>query len=180
MIYKRIELDRETEVPIHLFILNSICLGSGVMDKRIPDRHRSHIARLRQSRVLPNLKKAGRTSTLLLLLLCLFHPISGAQVSATLSGIVSDQSGAAVSAADITARNLDTNLSRETITDQAGRYQIVALPLGQYEVRVKRAGFAEAIRTGIRLVVGQDARVDLTLKVGAVSEEVKVSGDAPV
>ncbi len=54
-----------------------------------------------------------------------------------------------------------------------------ALPLGQYEVWVKKDGFAEGIRTGIRLVVGQDAKVDLSLRLGPVSEEVKVTGDAP-
>ena len=117
---------------------------------------------------------------LLCLLLCLCPSFASAQVSATLSGIVTDQSGAAVPAATATAQNLDTGLSRETVTDQAGRYQLFALPLGQYEVRVKKTGFAEAVRTGVRLVVGQDAKVDLTLRLGAVSEEVKVNGDAAI
>jgi hypothetical protein len=122
--------------------------------------------------------RARCASVVGLLLLCLCAPLVSAQVSATLSGIVTDQSGAAVPAAGVTARNLDTGLSRSTITDQAGRYQVFALPLGQYEVRVKKNGFAEGVRTGIRLVVGQDARVDLSLHLGAVSEEVKVTGDA--
>jgi hypothetical protein len=124
--------------------------------------------------------QAARATVLLFLLICLFHATGSAQVSATLSGSVTDQSGAAVLAAGVTARNLDTGLSRETVTDQAGRYQLFALPLGQYEVRVKKAGFAEAVRTGIRLVVGQDARVDLALRVGGVSEEVKVTGDSAI
>jgi Carboxypeptidase regulatory-like domain len=122
----------------------------------------------------------GRLLLLLLLSLFLTSSLASAQVSATLSGIVSDPSGAAVPSANATARNLDTGLSRDTVTDQAGRYQLFALPLGQYEVRVKKSGFAEAVRTGIRLVVGQDARVDLILRVGAVSEEVKVTGDSPM
>ena len=125
-------------------------------------------------------ERPGRLLLLLLFSLCLYPSFASAQVSATLSGIVSDQSGAAVPAASATARNLDTGLSRDTVTDQAGRYQLFALPLGQYEVRVKKAGFAEAVRTGIRLVVGQDARVDLTLRVGAVSEEMKVTGDSAI
>jgi hypothetical protein len=126
---------------------------------------------------------AERLYRLLLLLLfsfCLYPSFASAQVLATLSGTVTDQSGAAVSAAGATARNLETGFSRDTVTDQAGRYQLFALPLGQYEVRVKKAGFAEAVRTGIRLVVGQDARVDLTLRVGAVSEEMKVTGDSAI
>jgi len=120
----------------------------------------------------------ARLSTLVLLLQCLCVPFASAQVSATLSGMVTDQTGAAVSAAAVTARNLDTGLSRSTVTDQTGRYQLFALPVGQYEVRVKKDGFAEAIRTGIRLVIGQDARADLNLRLGAVTEEVKVTGDA--
>jgi Carboxypeptidase regulatory-like domain/TonB-dependent Receptor Plug Domain len=154
------------------------------MPNDVPDRSRLHTAAPGRSRALKaNLRRAsvaGRSSILLLLLLCLCHPIVSAQVAATLTGIVTDQSGASVAAASVTARNLDTDLSRETATDSAGRYQLFGLPLGQYEVRVKKNGFAEAVRSGIRLVVGQDARVDLTLRVGAVSEEVKVSGDAAI
>ncbi len=111
---------------------------------------------------------------------CCCVPSSRAQVSATLSGIVTDQSGAAVSAAAVTTRNADSGLSRNTFTDRTGRYQFVALPVGQYEVRVKKDGFAEAVRTGISLVVGQDARADLSLRLGAVSEEIRVNGDAAI
>ena len=139
---------------------------------------------LRRSRAVPNnyreANQSSRRFLLVLFLFCLCPSFASAQVSANLSGIITDQSGATVPAAIATARNLDTGLSRETVTDQAGRYQIFALPLGQYEVRVKKAGFAEAVRTGIRLVVGQDARVDLALRVGATSEEIKVTGDSAI
>ena len=140
----------------------------------------SRASALRPQHATASLQQSIRFSALLFLLFFLGHPFSSAQVSASLSGVVTDQSGAAITGAMITARNVDTDLTRDTSTDQAGRYQIFALPLGQYELRVKKDGFAEAIRTGIRLVVGQDARVDLALKVGAVSEEVKVNGDAAV
>ncbi len=122
--------------------------------------------------------RTSRSLVLVLLLLCLCAPWGWTRVSATLSGMVTDQSGAAVSGAGVMARNLDTGLSRSTVTDQTGRYQLFALPVGQYEVRVKKDGFAEGIRTGIRLVVGQDASADLSLRVGAVTKEVKVNGDA--
>ncbi len=118
--------------------------------------------------------------SLLILSVCLCPSFVSAQVSATLSGAVTDPSGAAVTGAAVTARNIDTGLSRRTVTNQAGRYQSFALPVGQYEVQVKKDGFAEGIRTGIRLVVGEDASADLGLKLGAVSEEVKVTGDAAV
>jgi hypothetical protein len=117
---------------------------------------------------------------LALLFSCLCAPFSAAQVSANLSGQITDQSGATVSAASVTAKNLDTGISRTVLTDQGGRYRFFALPVGPYEVRVTKAGFAEGIRSGIRLVVGQDATVDLSLRVGQVTEQVKVTEDAPV
>jgi Carboxypeptidase regulatory-like domain len=111
---------------------------------------------------------------------CLCAPLSTAQVSASLSGLITDPSRAAVPAASVTAKNVDTGLSRTVPTDQGGRYRFFALPVGPYEVRVTKDGFAEGIRSGVRLVVGQDATVDLGLRLGQVSEQVKVTGDAPV
>lgn len=103
-----------------------------------------------------------------------------AQVSADLSGVVTDQSGAAVTNAKVTLKSLDTGLLRISSSDQRGRYQFFALPVGLYEIRVTKGGFAEAVRSGIRLVVGQDANADVNLKVGRVTEEVRVNEDAPV
>ncbi len=91
-----------------------------------------------------------------------------------------DQTGAVVSGATVTAQNLDTGMSRTTVTDPAGRYELIALPIGQYDVRARKAGFAERVRTGISLVVGQDATVDLSLPVGNVNEQVKVVAPVPV
>ena len=55
---------------------------------------------------------------------------------------------------------------RETTSDAAGRYEVASLPVGQYQVRGAKSGFADELRTGIKLVVGQAATVDLELKVG--------------
>src|SRR5215467_12585520 len=111
---------------------------------------------------------------------CLSVCFSVAQVSARLSGAITDPSGAAVSGAAVTEKSLDTGISRTASTDSSGRYTFFALPVGLYEVRVTKDGFAEGIRSGIRLAVGQDASADLTLRVGKVSEQVKVMEDAPV
>jgi hypothetical protein len=103
-----------------------------------------------------------------------------AQVSAALSGRVTDQTGAGVPGATVTAKDTDLGVSRVTVTDAAGRYELPSLPLGRYEVDATKEGFAGAIREGIVLVVGQDAAADLSLKVGNVSEQVRVVEDAPV
>ena len=103
-----------------------------------------------------------------------------AQVSAIVSGTITDASGARVTAANVTVRNVDTGASRSTITDAAGHYQFTSLPVGQYEIRVGKEGFAQEVRTGIHLVVGQDAIVNTELRVGESSQQVTVSGDAPL
>lgn len=114
---------------------------------------------------------------LVLPLLCV-SPMS-AQVSATLSGTVTDPSGAAVTAANVAVKNVNTGVGRSTVTDDTGRYQAFSLPVGEYEIHVRKPGFAEEIRTGIRLVVGQAATVNLRLHVGEVSQQVTVNADVP-
>ncbi len=112
---------------------------------------------------------------------CAVFSISGyAQVSASLSGRVTDQTGADIAGASVTAKNRDTGLVRTTLTTQTGRYLFVALPIGQYELRVNKSGFAEEIRSGIVLVVGEDATANLRLHVGQVTEQVKVTDNVPV
>ena len=102
------------------------------------------------------------------------------QVSASIQGSVSDASGAAVKGAAIQAKDLETGGIRSTVTDDSGRYLLLALPVGEYEVRASKSGFQDAVQTGIHLVLGQEARVDLRLQVGAVKAEVSVTSDAPI
>ena len=108
-----------------------------------------------------------------------FGPMAVAQVSASLSGTVSDPSGATVTSAAVVVRDMHTEVQRDTATDAAGRYQLLALPVGEYEISVKKQGFAEEIRRGIQLAVGQDATVDLRLQVGEISQQITVEADAP-
>ena len=103
-----------------------------------------------------------------------------AQVSASVTGQVTDPSGAAVVGAKVGARNVDTGAVREAVADGEGRYVVAALPVGNYEIQASEQGFKEEVRSGIHLVVGEEATVDLTLQVGEVNQEVAVSGDAPM
>jgi hypothetical protein len=116
----------------------------------------------------------------LLAALLFLAPASRAQVSASLSGRVIDPASATVSGATVAAVNMETGEKRSTVTDDAGRYWIPAIPVGEYEVHVTKANFQEQIQTGIHFVVGQEATVDFTLRLGQVSEQVKVNADAPV
>ena len=102
------------------------------------------------------------------------------QISASLSGRITDPTGAVIPAATVTANNVETGVSRTALTDQTGRYQLLELPIGRYEVHASKAGFAEEKRTGILLVVGQDATADLTLHVGKVKQQITVTENVPV
>jgi hypothetical protein len=118
-----------------------------------------------------------RFAVAVLSLLLVFSVPAVAQVSAALSGRVTDQSGAGVPGATVTAKDTDMGISRDTVTDAAGRYELPALPVGRYEVAVTKTGFAVAVRSGINLVVGQDATADLSLKVGDVTEQIRVDAN---
>jgi len=114
-----------------------------------------------------------------LLLACASQPLR-AQVSASIKGVVVDASGAPVAGAEVTANNTETGAVRSASTDDAGRYQIIWLAIGPYELTVSKSGFQQAVREGIRLVVGQEATLTLTLQVSSVKAEVRVSEDAPL
>jgi len=103
-----------------------------------------------------------------------------AQVTGTIKGQITDPSGAAVSSANITIINSETDISRVTTSDTAGNYLVLALPVGNYKEKAAKAGFQESTRSGIELNVGQEVSVDLRLELSAVKAAVTVSEDAPI
>src|SRR5690348_8477421 len=116
--------------------------------------------------------------------LLFFFPAGAAclhsQVSSSISGAISDPSRARIPAAEVQVKDIETGATRHSTTDAAGRYQVLALPVGEYQLRVSKAGFQEQIRDGIHLSVGEEARVDVILQVGAVKQHVTVLEDAPL
>jgi hypothetical protein len=107
-------------------------------------------------------------------------PRSVAQTTASVVGTVADPSGAVIPGASITATEKGTGLKRAVRSNEHGVYVLSALPVGTYAISVEAAGFKHKTLTGIVLQVNQEARIDLTLEVGAVSEEVTVSGESPL
>jgi len=112
-------------------------------------------------------------------LLLVNSPRAAAQDSAAISGTVRDASAATVSMAAVTAENVETGAERATMTDPSGFYELLALPVGQYEVRVTKDGFREVLHGGIHLAVGQQAVVDFDLQVGPVTQQLTVTPEAP-
>ena len=107
-------------------------------------------------------------------------PLHAQVATGTILGNVSDSSGAAVPGATVTATNVDTQLSRDTTTDESGQYALRLLPLGNYKVEVTLTGFKTFSQTGILLEVGRNARIDATIEPGSVAESVSVVGNAPL
>jgi outer membrane receptor protein involved in Fe transport len=97
-----------------------------------------------------------------------------------ISGYVKDSSGAIVPNATVTAKMVQQDAVRTTKTDAAGFYSLLSLPPGQYEMSFELTGFQKQIQTGLQLTVGQNLRVDGTLQVGSVQNEVTVGAQAPL
>ncbi len=103
-----------------------------------------------------------------------------AQTTATMVGTVTDSSGALVPNANITVTQAETGLTRGIHSNDRGGYVVPSLPVGTYSVSAELAGFKRKTLTGIVLQVNQEARIDLVLEVGQVSETVTVSSEAPL
>src|SRR6188508_1730654 len=99
--------------------------------------------------------------------------------SASVSGRVTDPQGAVVPGATVMARQTETNVTRETTTDQEGRFRLPYLKVGRYEITVRLQGFADATRT-LALTIGSAFELPVALRVGGVETNVTVSAEASV
>ena len=116
----------------------------------------------------------------LVALLCNATPAWGQEVTASITGTVVDPSGAAVAGATVTARSVERGLTYTAVTNESGIYRIAQLPVGSYELKVEKSGFASAAFPAFVLTLNQVARIDVGMKVGQVTQTVEVTGAAPV
>jgi hypothetical protein len=120
-----------------------------------------------------------RSKWLVLIALLIVPSVLCAQQSTgTIAGVVVDSSGALIPGASITIKNLNTNFTWSAATTAAGEYQVSFLPVGTYEIAAEAKGFTKSARTGITLSASETARVDLTLKIGLVTQQVTVEANA--
>jgi len=116
------------------------------------------------------------TVSLSLVLPALLATPAKAQVTAAISGIVTDASGGAIGHADVEAREQQTGFDRSTVTDTRGRYDLVALPVGRYKVTVQKQGFSTAVYTGITLTAAEQGVMNFVLQLGTFRQQLTVKG----
>ncbi len=145
---------------------------------RIPTRRDASTATGRQG-----LAAEPRYVMWVVMALCamLMPVVTVAQIgTGSITGIITDPTGAVVPDATVTITNVATNVPRVTTTTTAGDYAMTGLLPGHYAVRVAKTGFRAATVPEFELQVDQKARVDLTLEVGDVTQTVEVQSAAPL
>ncbi|MEP6916099.1 MAG: TonB-dependent receptor [Acidobacteriota bacterium] len=100
--------------------------------------------------------------------------------AASLTGIVSDQSGASVPGATVTATNQATNVDYTAVSNASGTYTITSLPVGGYVIKAELSRFKTAATRAIQMEAKQIVRLDFKMELGALAETVEVTSEAPV
>jgi hypothetical protein len=124
------------------------------------------------------MKNLMKASAVLLLLAAFVVPAAAQSLTGVVTGTVKDEQGGALPGVAVTLTGKTGN--KTTTTEQNGTYRFVALDPGTYSVQTQMQGFAPRRQDNIVVSVGKDSLVDITLKVGGLSETLSVVGEAPV
>ncbi len=122
----------------------------------------------------------GLVAMAVAVMLCSAKATWGQDVTATITGTITDASGAPVAGASVSAKDMDRGTVWPAKTNTDGIYNILKIPVGTYSVKVEAKGFQTALYPPFTLVLNQTARVDVQMKVGAVSETIEVMGATPL
>ncbi|MGC2793723.1 MAG: carboxypeptidase-like regulatory domain-containing protein, partial [Candidatus Sulfotelmatobacter sp.] len=122
--------------------------------------------------------KGSRVALLLLAAIAIPAVSSAQDATGRIFGAVYDQQAAVIAAAQITVTNTATQVVRTAVTDDEGRFQVLALPIGSYKVKAEHAGFRTVISTEQKLLINQALRIDIKMEVGAASQTVDVGAEA--
>ena len=100
------------------------------------------------------------------------------QITGSIRGTVTDPSGAVVRDAAVSAKQIETGWLRTAVTDAAGAYILLELPVGHYELEVEAKGFQKYLQQGVSLNVNETAEIPVHLAVGTANQQVEVEADA--
>jgi hypothetical protein len=114
------------------------------------------------------------------LVLAAQHTVQAQTGAASLTGIVTDQSGAAVPGATVTATNQATNVAYTAVSNEVGNYTVTSLPVGNYVVKAELSSFKTTVTRAMQLEARQTVRLDFKLELGSLEETVEVSAESQV
>src|SRR6185369_12126767 len=127
------------------------------------------------------LHRSALTHLLLVLaLVTLGGPASAQQTTGSIAGVVVDDQGSAVPGATVTANNTGTGFTRTVTTNEAGLYQLAAVPVGSYQVVIELSGFTRVEVGGVTVNISATTDVNATLRVAQVAETVTVTAETPI
>jgi len=118
--------------------------------------------------------------TIVLLALFCAGPLCAQEVTASITGTVTDATGAVITGATVTATDVNRGTSWPATTNDDGIYNILRIPVGNYTLKAEAKGFQTTVFPQFTLVLNQVARMNVTMKVGSVSATVEVSSAAPI
>ena len=122
------------------------------------------------------MKKLALALSAIVLSLCL-QPAKAQDATGRVIGVVTDPAGAVVPDAKITVTNVDTGVSRETVSGPDGTYQVLLVPIGMYKVTAEARGFRKIVTDPQRLEINQSLRVDVKMEIGSTMETVMVEAE---
>ncbi|MGP8258307.1 MAG: carboxypeptidase regulatory-like domain-containing protein [Methanoregula sp.] len=118
---------------------------------------------------------AAMLANLLIIPLMFVGTAAAQNPGGTISGVVSDPSGAVLQGTKVTVTNVNTGVAQTTSSNETGLYTVIALEPGQYEIQASHAGFQTVVRKGVVLLIDQQSRQDLVLAVGTSTQSVTVT-----
>ena len=127
-----------------------------------------------------NLRRSGIHLAAVLFLAVAPAVTWGQNVYGKISGTVADSSGASIGQATVTLTNLDTNTKNQLSTDASGNYSFVNILPGRYKIQAEKTGFKSFSRSPVIVEVESGLKIDIVLPVGAASETIEVTGEAPL
>jgi hypothetical protein len=122
--------------------------------------------------------RSPRTLTLILITVLASLNVAAQQITGSIRGTVQDPSGAIVRGATVTAKQVETGLTRAVLSGRQGEYVLVELPIGHYQLEVQAKGFQAYLQQGISLDVNQNATIAIQLRLGSETQQVEVSANA--
>jgi hypothetical protein len=125
-------------------------------------------------------KSAREATVFVRLLVCLVFgcAVAWAQATSQIGGVIRDATGSGVPGAEIKVTQTATNLVRTATSDAAGEYVLPNLPIGPYQLEVRKEGFTRYLQSGIVLQVDSNPAIDAVLMIGSVNEQVNVEASA--